>query len=691
MIMFFDILLLDDDVCLAKPHRLRRLLLQDVVETIHGRAGLAEQEVLDFSRAGSYRRLERSFEKAIAQRWEGYVLKGSDEPYFPIYSAGVDHMFGRWIKLKKDYIPGLGDTLDLALIGANYNCKDAPSLGQIEKLKWTHFLVGCLLNKEDIQQRGAVPHFQAVDLVGRNSMSVQVMQRLNQFGEFYARQHDNFEGFHVKYDCENLPIATALFKHPFIVEMLGSGFEKPSGARYFSLRFPRILKIYSDRTLEDAVSFQEMQRVAEGVRSLPADELKEREQWSERLKVGSERNQYIMKSASPEATCSDTDDEPFNSPSQVSHASQTATTSGDSVMETSPLMEGLLEDSIGAKNLGGSQDDSSIPPVVYIDETIIITEAENSVPENSILAENKNLSSRQESSQKNGGTVSQKSKNFPRAISPEKPHRPASCTLSRSMQISSFTSAHDMHSQETQEPRTRLLGRLAAPTSTNQKRKISPQSPITTIPIWAPITSLGSFTFPQVDDPPDKDTEHHDLCDFLRSICSDTTTSLIEQSNPYAASQGTRFGIVIFDPKATLLGEEMHRFATTLSSAVHVGTTSVPSMGSIFFLGSSMLDRAISPEDLRFCLRDTWKDIGRHDYYGRLSWDLKRRSDSKLSQKANSHSESDWHYNETTYESSQRQCSEATSPWITISFDETDIAVLGEYTSIEPLAHRPVI
>ncbi|KAK5680123.1 hypothetical protein LTS12_029322, partial [Elasticomyces elasticus] len=113
MVVFFDLLVLDD-VCVRKAHRERRLLLKDTVRAIDGRAGIAEQVVLDFSHRDSPHRLERLFAKSIAQRWEGCVLKGCDDPYFSILQNSVDTTSGRWIKLKKDYIPGLGDTVDLA-------------------------------------------------------------------------------------------------------------------------------------------------------------------------------------------------------------------------------------------------------------------------------------------------------------------------------------------------------------------------------------------------------------------------------------------------------------------------------------------------------------------------------------------------------------------------------------------------
>ncbi|CAI7601087.1 unnamed protein product [Penicillium glandicola] len=648
MIMFFDILLLDNDVCLAKPHRERRLLLQKVVKTIPGRADLAHQEVLDFNRVDSYHRLEKTFEKAITQRWEGCVLKASDEPYFPIYSTGVDHMFGRWIKLKKDYIPGLGDTLDVALIGARYNSRDAADLRQIKKLKWTHFFVGCLVNKDRVKQGDALPHFKVVDVLNRHCMSIQTMQTLNQLGEFYARQPESFEGFHVEYGHDNLPTATALFKCPFVVEVLGSGFEKPSSARYSTLRFPRILKIHSDRTLEECTSFQELQLAAEQARAVPTDELEERENWSQRLKVASGLDQYIVRSPSPDATCSDTDEE-TNSPSfQVP---QTTSTSGDSFMDTCPLMEGLRGDSLGKDNASRSYNDHPVSPLVYIDENILPMADQNPIPENSILVDNENLSSRQPPSRKDGKITSPECSDF---LLP--------------LRTANFISTREEKFGEFHKTREQVSGKLLKPPSSKQKRKISPQSPLTTIPIWTPETSLGSFTFPQIDEQPGNDRESCDLDEFVRCLCSDESAFSLQQSNPHAASQGTVFGIVLFDPKATQLGEEMHRLATTLSSFVRTGASLIPSMGSIFFLGSSMLEHDLRPGDLRFCLRDTWTDIGRGHFYGCLSWSLSKRSDGISIGR-------------------ETLRSGASTPWIEMTFDETAIAVLGEYISIEPLAH----
>jgi DNA ligase 4 len=74
--------------------------------------------------------LSEVFAQAIVQRWEGLVLKGSDDPYFSLNSAKA------FIKLKKDYIAGLGDTADFAIVGGHRDARDEQEL-DIGKLWWT--------------------------------------------------------------------------------------------------------------------------------------------------------------------------------------------------------------------------------------------------------------------------------------------------------------------------------------------------------------------------------------------------------------------------------------------------------------------------------------------------------------------------------------------------------------------------
>ncbi|KAL4950272.1 hypothetical protein BDW69DRAFT_172519 [Aspergillus filifer] len=294
MIVFFDILLLDDDICLRKPHRERRLLLKDTIRMVPGISDIAEQRVIDFSRTDGQSRLEALFFKAIAERWEGLVLKGCEDPYFPILVNQGASCEGRWIKLKKDYIPGLGDTVDLAIVGAAYNARDASELGLAKKETWTHFFVGCLENKNAILQSSAKPRFRVIDVIDRYCMSQSNMQLLNTFGKFGARSLDSIDEFDIEDIRSGLPGIDVVFKNPFVVELMGAGFEKPSGVRYYMLRFPRVLKIHSDRSLEDVASFQELQLLAESAVSDPAEDIVEEEkEWANRVRSSAAVTGYL--------------------------------------------------------------------------------------------------------------------------------------------------------------------------------------------------------------------------------------------------------------------------------------------------------------------------------------------------------------------------------------------------------------
>lgn len=642
MIVFFDVLLLDDNVCLKKHHRQRRLLLQDIVQPVHGRAAIADQEILDFNRHDSQERLEAIFARAIAQRWEGHILKACDEPYFPFYAAGIETSFGRWIKLKKDYIPGLGDTVDLALIGAVYNAQEATSLSPIKRLRWTHFLVGCLVNKDAAVQGEDTPRFRVVDLVNRHCMHHRFMQILNQFGEFHACDPEGFHGFRVDYGHGSLPEASVLFRKPFVVEMMGSGFEKPSGARYFTLRFPRILKIHTDRTYEDAASFSELQLLADEARSVPLEGLsQEREQWRKRLKVGNGLNHYVVqRSQSPSSQSSGS-------------ASTTESESGGSADEQvgeSSRINVLNHQAFGQKL---STSDTQGLPALFVDETVVCLDPESS--NSNVLTENMSLSSRQFSSQKEASLSQSQQKSGEIA-----PQVIALDVESSSPQLTSVIAIHQTKTQ----PRSMSdgdYGQTNVPMNPTNGSDVT--SPLTTIPVYMS-RILPSFECSEENE------ISAGLYDFLRTIGSSKSRFSLGKSNPHAVSQGKAFGIVLVNPSETPLGHEIRRFSTAI--ALLRDTSSTTPGGQIFFLDSLLLEQNIHPEDLQYCLRDTWSDLGRQFYYACLQWDGRNLPASGES-------------------GDQLLCvthaSKGSSSALAVSFDPREILALGEYASVNPPVH----
>ncbi|EER27608.1 ATP dependent DNA ligase domain containing protein [Coccidioides posadasii C735 delta SOWgp] len=306
---FFDVLMVDDDVCLSKPYRQRRQILQDIVDPIEGYSELAQQQTINFSHPDSYQLLRDAVAMAAALRWEGLVLKGSDEPYFPLFEENADVNFGRWIKLKKEYIPGLGDSVDFALIGARYDAQDALQCPNVKNLSWTSFFVGC---QEGDNQNLSVKarNYRVIDVLGRHNISPKLMQTLNQLGQFQACEQGSEPcPFSIRIDQPQIPEMEVFFRIPFVVELVGSGFERPHCARYFTLRFPRVLKIHSDRGLDDAVSFEELQQLAEAARAVPVEQLsQEIAIWTAKLDAKDGKLGYIVDDSEMFSASSDSPD-----------------------------------------------------------------------------------------------------------------------------------------------------------------------------------------------------------------------------------------------------------------------------------------------------------------------------------------------------------------------------------------------
>ncbi|KAL8762731.1 MAG: hypothetical protein Q9184_001325 [Pyrenodesmia sp. 2 TL-2023] len=270
MISYYDVMMIDDDILMNAPHARRRNRLEQLITCVRGRANLTKHKTLDFSLRNAPENLRSLLANALAQRWEGLVLKPSNEPYFSKHKTSEGLPAHCWIKLKKDYIPGLGDTADFAVVGAGYDASRAAQL-KYPALKWTHFHIACLRNKEHVAAKNAKPCFKVLAAL---EVNLDMAKHMNQHGQFCALPLGTLLSFQDPFMLEVVPglqKMDVVFRKPFVFDVMGAGFEKESNRDFFTIRFPRVLKIHSDRDWRTSTSFDELQQMAKIARTVPED------------------------------------------------------------------------------------------------------------------------------------------------------------------------------------------------------------------------------------------------------------------------------------------------------------------------------------------------------------------------------------------------------------------------------------
>ena len=108
----FDILFLNGEALVNKPFRERRQLMYDAFEEVEGE--------FSFAKYGNTREIEEIqtlLEDSVKASCEGLMVKmldGVESHYEPSRRSQ------NWLKVKKDYLSGAGDSLDLVVLGAYF-------------------------------------------------------------------------------------------------------------------------------------------------------------------------------------------------------------------------------------------------------------------------------------------------------------------------------------------------------------------------------------------------------------------------------------------------------------------------------------------------------------------------------------------------------------------------------------------
>ncbi|KAL8366801.1 hypothetical protein RB595_008748 [Gaeumannomyces hyphopodioides] len=258
MMVYYDVLMVDDESLLGVCHSERFRRLSELVITTPGVAELVKREIIDFGwHLGAFN-LRQAFARCITAREEGLVLK-PDDPYFDF--GGVRRPYScSAIKLKKEYIGGFGDVGDLAVVGARYD-PAAVKAYHLPELKWTHFYVGCLDNKKDVLRCNEKPRFMVTNVVELNSSQMEHF-RLYVNPESLQPEENSATILHFEPGIDGGKRPSVIFPNPPIFDIRCFSFVREGNVAYHTPRFPMVTKMHCDRTWRDVIEFEELQRLA---------------------------------------------------------------------------------------------------------------------------------------------------------------------------------------------------------------------------------------------------------------------------------------------------------------------------------------------------------------------------------------------------------------------------------------------
>jgi DNA ligase 1 len=239
-IFLFDIMMINNKPLVEKPFKERNIFLKICFDIIPNKIDFAKQIFVSEEKKKNFKRkILNFFKKSILDDCEGIIIKTANSKYEPSKRSN------NWIKIKKDYMENLGDSLDLIVLGADYG------KGKRSKF-YGNFLMGAYSEEQD--------KYYTVCKIGTG------------FSD------DNLEKFTEKFEPLNDPPKNCIFrKSPdvwffpnYIWEIKSASFTKSpvytlnsdsTNSSGISLRFPRFIRERLDKSIENSTTVEQIKKL----------------------------------------------------------------------------------------------------------------------------------------------------------------------------------------------------------------------------------------------------------------------------------------------------------------------------------------------------------------------------------------------------------------------------------------------